>query len=82
MISSKKIPQLSLPDKILNLLLQVIAFIHVMHVISMEAVIFVLIALIGVSLHLLWPFQGWVILDWHKYLIKWSIQGCVVLAPS
>ena len=82
MISSKKIPQLSLPDKILNLLLQVIAFIHVMLVISIEAVIFVLFALIRISLHLLWPLQGWVILDLHQYLIKWNFQGCVMLTSS
>ena len=53
-----------------------------MPMISMEATIFVLIALIGVSLHLLWPFQGWVVLDLHEYLIKQGIQGRVVLTPS
>ena len=53
-----------------------------MPMISMEAAIFVLIVLIGVSLHLLWPFQRWVILDLHEYLIEWSIQGRVVLTPS
>ena len=55
MILSKKIPQLSLPDEILNMLLQVIAFVRVMPMISMEAAILVLIALIRIFLHLLWP---------------------------
>ena len=73
MTSSKKIPQLFLPDEILNLLLQVIAFVRVMPVISMEAAILILIALVGISLHLLWPLQGWVILDLHKDLIKWNV---------
>jgi len=53
MILSKKIPQLSLLDEILNLLLQVIAFVHVMSVVSMETAILVLITLIRISLHLL-----------------------------
>ena len=57
MISSEKIPQLFLLDEILNLLLQVIASIHVMPVISMEEAILVLIALIRISLHFLWPLQ-------------------------
>ena len=82
MIPSNEMPQLSLSDKILYLLLQVIALICVMPMISMEAEIFVFIALVGLSLHLLWPLQGGVIFDLHKYLIKWSIQGCVVLTPS
>ena len=55
MISSKKISQLSLLDEIFNLLLQVIALIRVMPTISMEAAILILIALVGISLHLLWP---------------------------
>ena len=62
-----------LADKIPNLLLQIIAFIRVMPVISLEAGIFVLIALIRISFHLLWPLQGWIILDLHKHLIKWNI---------
>jgi len=73
MISSKKISQLSLLDEIFNLLLQVIALIRVMPVISMEATILVLITFVGISLHLLWPLQGWVILDLHKDLIKWNV---------
>ena len=75
MISSKKLLQLSLPDEILILLLQVIAFVRVMLVISMEATILVLITHIRISLHLLWPLQGWVVLDLHKHLIKRNIQG-------
>ena len=82
MISSQKIPQLSLPNKILNLLLQIIAFICVMPVISMEVAIFVLIALIEISLHFFWPLQEWVILNLYKHLIKWNIQGHVMLTPS
>ena len=78
MISSKKISQLFLPDEILNLLLQVIAFVYVMPVISLEVAILVLIALIRISLHLLWALQGWVIFDLHKHLIKWNVQGCVM----
>ena len=53
MISSKKIPQFSLPDEIFYLLLQVIALICVMLMIFMEVVILILIALVGISLHLL-----------------------------
>ena len=78
MIASKKISQLSLPNKVLNLLLQVIAFVLVMPVISMEAAIFVLIMLVRISLHLLWSLQGWILLDLHKHLIKWNIQGHVI----
>ena len=78
MISSKKISQLSLPDEILNLLLQVITFIHAMPMISMEVTILVLITLARISFHLLWPLQGWIILDLHKHLIKWNIQGRVM----
>ena len=53
-----------------------------MPVISMKAAILVLIVLIRISLHLLKPLQGWVILDLHKHLIKWNVQGYVVLTPS
>ena len=62
--------QLSLSDKVLYLLLQVITLIRVMPVISMKAAIFILIALFRISFHLLWPLQGWVILDLHKHLNK------------
>ena len=73
---------ISLSNKILYLLFQIIALVRVMPMISMEAAIFVFIVLIGIFLHLLWPLQGGVILDLHNYLIKWSIQGCVVLTSS
>ena len=73
---------ISLFAKILYLLLQVIVLVYVMFMIPMEVAIFVFIVLVGISLHLLLPLQGEVIFDLHKYLIKWSIQGCVVLAPS
>ena len=53
MISSKKISQLSLLDEIFNLLLQIIALVCVMLVISIEAGILVFIALVWISLHLL-----------------------------
>ena len=82
MISFKKIPQLSLLDKILNLLLQVISFVCVMPVVFIEAAILILIAFIRISLHLLWPLQGWVIIDLHKHLIKWNVQGCVMQTSS
>ena len=75
-------PQFSLFDKILYLLLQVIVLVCVMLMILMEVAIFVFIALVGISLHLLLPLQGEVIFGLHKYLIKWSTQRCVVLAPS
>ena len=82
MILSNKISQLSLLDKILYLLLLVIVLIRVMPVISVKATIFILIALVRISLHLLWPLQRRVILDLHKHLIKWNIQGQVVLTSS
>lgn len=53
MIPSNGMLQLSLSDKILYLLFQIIALVFVMLMISMEAGIFVFIALIGISLHLL-----------------------------
>ena len=55
MILSNEVPQLSLSNEILDLLLQVITFIRVMPMVPMEATIFILIALIGISFHLLWP---------------------------
>ena len=67
MIPSNGMPQLSLSDKIIYLLFQIIAVVFVMPMISMEARIFVFIE---------------VILDLHKYLIKRIIQGCVLLTPS
>ena len=65
--------QLSLFDEILNLLFQVITFVRVMPMIPMEATIFILIALIRISFHLLWPLQGRIILDLHEHLIEWGI---------
>ena len=63
-------PQLSLFDEILNLLFQVITFVRVMPMVPMEATIFILIALIGISFHLLWPLQGRIVLDLHEHLIE------------
>ena len=69
-------------NKILYLLLQVIILVCVIPMIFMEAVIFVLIALIEISLHFFWSLQEWVILNLYKHLIKWNIQGHVMLTPS
>ena len=63
-------PQLSLPNKILNLLLQVITLVRVMVMISMEATIFILITLVRIAFHLLWPLQGRIILDLHEHLVE------------
>ena len=65
--------QLSLFDKILNLLFQVIIFVCVMPMVPMEATIFILIALIRISFHLLWPLQERIVLDLHEHLIEWGI---------
>ena len=65
--------QLSLSDEILNLLFQVVTFVYVMPMVSMEATIFILIALIKISFHLLWPLQGRIVIDLHEHLIEWSI---------
>ena len=73
MIPSNKMPQFSLFDEILNLLFQVITFVCVMPMVPMEATLFILIALIRISFHLLWPLQGRIVLDLHKHLIKWGI---------
>ena len=62
--------QLSLFDKILNLLFQVIIFVYVMPMVPMEATIFILIALIRISFHLLWPLQGRIVLDLHEHLLE------------
>ena len=53
MISSQKIPQLSLPNKILSLLLEAIALVRVMPVISVEAAILILIVFVRIFLYLL-----------------------------
>ena len=73
MIPSNEMPQLSLSNEILNLLFQVITLVRVMPMISMEAIVFILIALVRISFHLLWPLQGWIIYDLHKHLIEWGI---------
>ena len=73
MIPSNKIPQLSLSDEILNLLFQVVTFILVMPMVPMEVTVFILIALIRISFHLLWPLQGRIVLDLHEHLIEWGI---------
>ena len=78
MISSKKVPQLSLSYEILNLLFQIITLVCVMPMVPVEVTILVLIALIRISLYLLWPLQGWAVLDLHENLIKWCVQGCIM----
>ena len=52
-----------------------------MPMISMKATILVPIALVGISLHFLRPLQGWIILDFHKNLLKWHIQWGILLIP-
>ena len=61
-LSSKEISQLSLSNEIFNLLFQIVAFIHVMPMVPMEAAILVPIALVGISLHFLRPFQRRIVL--------------------
>ena len=80
-ISSKKISQFSLPNKILYFLFQIKTLIHVMSMISVEAAILVPIAHVGIPFHFLWPLQGWVILDLHKHLLKWHVQWRILLTP-
>ena len=66
-------PQISLSYEILNLLFQVVTFVRVMPMVLMEATVFILITLIKISFHLLWPLQGRIILDLHEHLIDWGI---------
>ena len=66
-------PQLSLSNEILDLLFQVITFARAMPMIPMEMTIFILIALISISFHLLWPLQGRIVFDLHEHLIEWGI---------
>ena len=54
-VSSKEIPQFPLSNEILNLLLEVKTFISIIPMISMKATILILIALIRIPLHFLWP---------------------------
>ena len=72
MIPSNEVPQLSLSNEILDLLLQVITLVRVMPMISLEATILILIALVRISFHLFWPLQGRIILDLHEHLIEWG----------
>ena len=70
MISSKEISQLSLPDEIFNLLLQIETHVRVIPMVSVEAAILVPIALAGISLHFLRSLQGRIVLDLHENLFK------------
>ena len=79
MISSKEISQFSLPDKIFNLLFQIISFVHVMPLVPVEVAILIPIALIGISLHFLQPLQRRIVLDLHKNPFKRHVQGHILL---
>ena len=81
MLSSKKISQLSLSYKIFNLLFQIVTFVRVVPMVSMEAAILVPIALVGISPHFLRPLQWRIILDLHKNLLKGHVQWRVLLIP-
>ena len=45
------------------------------------AAILIPIVLIGISFHFFQPLQKWIILDLHKHLFKWHVQGCILLTP-
>ena len=79
MLSSKEIFQLSLSYKIFNLLFQIVTFICVVPMVSMEAAILVPIALVGISPHFLQSLQGRIILDLHENLLKGHVQWRVLL---
>ena len=81
MILSKEISQFSLSDEIFYLLFQIKTLVRVMPMVSVEVVILVPIVFVGISLHFFWPLQGRIILDLHKHLFKWHVQGCVLLTP-
>ena len=85
MLSSKEIFQLSLSYKIFNLLFQIVTFICVVPMVSMEAAILVPIALVGISPHFLQSLQGRIILDLHENLhenlLKGHVQWRVLLIP-
>ena len=81
MILSKEISQFSLSDEIFYLLFQIKTLVRVMPMVSVEVVILVPIVFVGISLHFFRPLQGRIILDLHKHLFKWHVQGCVLLIP-
>ena len=81
MLSSKEISQLSLSYKIFNLLFQIVTFVRVVPMVSMEAAILVPIALVGISPHFLQPLQWRIILDLHKNLLKGHVQWRELLIP-
>ena len=81
MLLSKEISQFSLSCKIFNLLFQIVTFVRVVPIVSMEAKILVPIALVRISLHFLWPFQGRIIVDLHKDLLEWHVQWRILLIP-
>ena len=82
MLSSKEISQLSLSYNSFNLLFQIVTFVHVLPMVSMEAAILVPIALVEISLHFLRPLQGRIILDLHENLLKGHVQWRVLLIPA
>ena len=81
MLSSKENFQLSLSHKIFNLLFQIVTFICVVPMVSMEAAILVPITHVGISPHFLQSLQGMIILDLHENLLKGHVQWRVLLIP-
>ena len=73
----RKFLNFPLPDEILYLLLQIKTLVCVMSMISVQAEILVPIVLVGISFHFFRQLQGWVVLDLHKHLFKWHVQGCI-----
>ena len=79
MILSKEVSQLPLPNEIFYLLLQIKTLIRIIPMVFVEATILIPVALIGISLHFFQPLQGRIILDLHKNLFKWHVQGRILL---
>ena len=52
-----------------------------MPMVPVEAAILVPIALVGISLHFLQLLQRRIVLDLHKNMFKWHVQGRVLLIP-
>ena len=52
---------------------QVVTLVCVMPMISVETTVLAFVPFAKISFHLLWPFQGRVILDLYQHLIKQGI---------
>ena len=74
MLSSREISQLSLSYEIFNLLFQIVTFVRVVPMVSIETTIHVPIALVGISFHFLRLLQGMIILNLHENLLKGHVQ--------